>query len=48
MAQRVVITGLGTINPTGLNVKASWDNTTNGRNGIGPITNLDVRNYLGK
>ncbi len=48
MAQRVVITGLGTINPTGLNVKASWDNIINGRSGIGPITNFDVSNFLVK
>ena len=48
MAQRVVITGLGTINPTGHNVKASWDNITNGRSGIGPITNFDVSNFLVK
>ena len=39
MTQRVVITGLGTINPTGHNVAESWDNITNGRSGIAPIKN---------
>jgi 3-oxoacyl-[acyl-carrier-protein] synthase II len=48
MARRVVITGLGTINPTGHNVKASWDNITNGRSGIGLITNFDTSNFLVK
>jgi len=48
MAQRVVITGLGTINPTGHNVQQSWDNITNGRSGIGPITNFDISNFLVK
>src|SRR5689334_13671850 len=48
MAHRVVITGLGTINPTGNTVKESWDNVTNGRTGIAPITNFDASNYLVK
>ena len=48
MARRVVITGLGTINPTGNNVKESWDNITNGRSGIAPIKNFDTTNYLVK
>ncbi len=46
--QRVVITGLGTINPTGHNVAESWDSITNGRSGIGPITNFDISNFLVK
>ena len=34
MQHRVVITGLGTVNPTGLTVAESWDNIVNGRTGI--------------
>jgi 3-oxoacyl-[acyl-carrier-protein] synthase II len=46
MMHRVVITGIGTVNPTGLNVSESWDNIVNGRSGIGPITNFDITDYL--
>jgi len=38
---RVVITGMGTINPCGLDVDATWDNLLNGKSGIGPITLFD-------
>ncbi len=48
MTRRVVITGLGTINPTGNTVAESWDNIVNGRSGIGPITHFDTSNYLVK
>lgn len=39
---RVVITGMGTINPCGLDVDTTWDNVVNGRSGIGPITLFDA------
>ncbi len=45
MTHRVVITGLGTVNATGLNTDESWDNITNGRTGIGPITLFDTANF---
>ena len=48
MMHRVVITGLGTVNPTGLSVDESWDNIVNGRTGIGPITNFDTTDFLVK
>ncbi len=35
---RVVITGLGTINPCGHGVSTTWDNVVSGRSGIAPIT----------
>jgi 3-oxoacyl-[acyl-carrier-protein] synthase II len=38
---RVVITGLGTINPCGLTVDSTWDNLIQGRTGTGPITQFD-------
>jgi len=41
MQERVVITGMGTVNPLGLNVSESWKNVTNGVSGVGPITLFD-------
>lgn len=38
--KRVVITGLGTINPLGKNVPEFWDNLIKGVSGAGPITRL--------
>lgn len=42
MQERIVITGMGTVNPLGLNVSESWKNVTNGVSGVGPITLFDV------
>jgi beta-ketoacyl-acyl-carrier-protein synthase II len=39
--RRVVITGMGTVNPLGLDVASSWKNVTAGVSGIGPITLFD-------
>src|SRR5919205_1123048 len=39
--ERVVITGMGTVNPLGLTVEESWRNVTNGVSGVGPITVFD-------
>jgi len=38
---RVVITGMGTVNPCGLDVNTTWDNLLNGKSGVGPITLFD-------
>lgn len=40
--RRVVITGLGTVNPLGNNVKDTWEKIINGKSGIGPITRFDA------
>ena len=48
MNRRVVITGLGTIKPTGNSVAESSDSVTNGRTGIAPITLFDTTNFLVK
>ncbi|MBQ8412019.1 MAG: beta-ketoacyl-ACP synthase II [Lachnospiraceae bacterium] len=48
MRRRVVITGLGTVNPIGNNVKDSWENVKKGVCGIGPITHIDVTNHIVK
>jgi 3-oxoacyl-[acyl-carrier-protein] synthase II len=39
--EKVVITGMGTVNPLGLTVKESWQNAVNGVSGVGPITLFD-------
>ena len=39
--ERVVITGMGTVNPLGKTVEESWQNVVNGVSGVGPITLFD-------
>lgn len=45
MRRRVVITGMGTINPISHNVKEFWSSLLSARSGIGPITHFDNRDY---
>ena len=42
--RRVVITGLGTVNPTGNTVAESWAAVKQGVCGVGPITLYDTSN----
>ncbi len=42
MKRRVVITGLGTLNPLGNDPSATWEMVVTGRSGIGPITHFDA------
>ncbi len=44
-ARRVVVTGMGTINPLGHTVQETWDNAVNGRSGIGPLTQFDTTDH---
>ncbi len=44
MEERVIITGMGTVNPLGLSVSESWKNVINGVSGVGPITHFDASN----
>lgn len=46
--ERVVITGMGTVNPIGLNVADTWRNILNGVSGVGPITLFNPSNLLVK
>ena len=46
MPRRVVITGMGTVNPLGLTVRETWANITNGVSGVGPITLFDAQGFL--
>jgi 3-oxoacyl-[acyl-carrier-protein] synthase II len=39
--EKIVITGMGTVNPLGLTVEESWKNAVNGVSGVGPITLFD-------
>jgi len=41
MASKVVITGMGTVNPVGLNVEETWKNLLEGRSGIAHIQAFD-------
>lgn len=43
--RRVVVTGLGTINPLGNNVESSWNSLINSKSGISKISKFDVSNY---
>lgn len=40
--RRVVVTGMGAITPLGNDVETFWNGLVEGRNGIGPITKVDV------
>ena len=44
--EKIVITGMGTVNPLGLSVKESWENALNGVSGVGPITLFDSSRLL--
>jgi beta-ketoacyl-acyl-carrier-protein synthase II len=41
MQDRIVITGMGTVNPLGLSVQETWGNLIAGVSGVGPITLFD-------
>jgi beta-ketoacyl-acyl-carrier-protein synthase II len=41
MQEKIVITGMGTVNPLGLNVKETWENVIAGKTGVAPITLFD-------
>ena len=42
---KVVVTGLGTINPLGNNVESSWNSLINSESGISKISKFEVDNY---
>ena len=43
--RRVAVTGLGLIAPNGNSAPLSWNNTTEGVSGIGPIRSFDASNF---
>ena len=48
MKRRVVVTGIGTINPLGNSVKEYFDNLEHGVSGAGPITHFDPEKFKTK
>lgn len=48
MKRRVVITGLGAVNPLGNNIPETWDNVKKGVCGIAPITLIDTTDHAVK
>lgn len=42
---RVVVTGMGTINPLGLSVSEFWEGLVAGKSAIGPVTRFDTSNF---
>jgi 3-oxoacyl-[acyl-carrier-protein] synthase II len=46
--QRVVVTGMGTVNPLGCDVETFWSGIKEGKSGIGPITKFDATDYPAK
>ncbi len=43
--KRVVVTGLGTVNPLGNDVESTWKNAIDGVSGAGPITHFDASKF---
>lgn len=43
--KRIVITGMGSVNPLGLNVKDFWQGLSHGQSGIKSITTFDTTNF---
>ena len=48
MPRRVVVTGMGTVNPLGKNVKDFWQAVRAGENGITPLTRFDAADFSAK
>lgn len=48
MRRRVVVTGIGTVNPLAHNVKDTWDAVTSEKCGIAPTTLVNVEKYPAK
>ena len=45
MEGKVVVTGMGTVNPIGNNVSETWRNLIKGVSGIGPVTLFDANEF---
>ncbi|RPJ09188.1 MAG: beta-ketoacyl-[acyl-carrier-protein] synthase II [Spirochaetaceae bacterium] len=46
--RRVVVTGIGTVNPLGKSVKETWEKVRVGKSGISNITKFDASNFSSK
>ncbi len=47
MTRRVVVTGLGTVNPIADNVSDYWPGLLAGKSGVAPITQFDTSAFQG-
>ena len=45
MKRRVVVTGIGTVTPLGLNLQETWEGLINGRSGVDLITYFDTTDF---
>ena len=45
MSRRVVVTGLGTVNPLGKDTSTFWQRVQAGESGIGPVTRFDASDF---
>lgn len=45
MNNRVVVTGMGTVNPLGLSVPATWQGLVDGKSGVGLVTLFDTSEF---
>lgn len=45
MDEKIVVTGMGAVNPLGLSVAETWDHAINGISGVGPITRFDASDH---
>jgi len=43
--EKIVITGMGTVNPLGLSVAETWQNVIHGVSGVGPITLFNTETW---
>jgi len=43
--RKVVVTGIGTMSPLGLDTISTWEGLKNGKSGIGPVTLIDSEPY---
>ena len=48
MKRRVVVTGMGTVNPLGQNVNDFWRAVRAGENGIGVLDRFDTTDFTAK
>lgn len=48
MKRRVVVTGVGTVNPAGNDIPSFWKSLKEGKTGIGPITHFDTEGFAAK
>lgn len=48
MTEKIVITGMGTVNPLGNTVEESWQKVIHGVSGVGPISLFDSSKFLVK